>query len=196
MTNVVITGVGGQGTVLASRLLAAASLNKDIFTRTAETLGMAQRGGSVVSHLRLDAKKLTSLVPEGKADLLIAFEPGEAVRAINFLRAGGTAVINSRILAPTGAMGSKNGYPEAKINEFLQANIENLIIFDATEIALECGSAKSVNVVLLGAVIATGILPFNLEDMEQAIRENIKPKLVEMNILALHAGHERASFAR
>src|SRR5690554_4392083 len=103
MINIIFAGVGGQGTVLASKLVAECAMNKGLNAHTAETIGMAQRGGSVVSHVRIGDDVYSPLIPYGQTDLLIGFEPCEAVRNLHYLKRDGTVVVSNRIVTPTTA---------------------------------------------------------------------------------------------
>ena len=183
--NIILCGVGGQGTILASRLIAAAAMNRDIPIRTAETIGMAQRGGSVFSHLRLGSGVHSPLIAKGEADLIIGFEPGEAVRLLPFLKKEGTVVVSSRPVMPVSAMiGSSSYDPESMIG-YLREYVKNLIIVDADRAARELGSYKTLNVVLLGAALKSGELMLTREDLEQAVKEKVPGKFLELNRKAL-----------
>ena len=129
--NIILCGVGGQGTILASRLIATAAMDRDIPIKTAETIGMAQRGGSVFSHLRLGEGTNSPLIGRGEVDLIIGFEPGETVRQLPFLKKGGTVVVSSRPVMPVSAMIGQSSYDAPQMIEYLKANVENLVIVDA-----------------------------------------------------------------
>jgi indolepyruvate ferredoxin oxidoreductase beta subunit len=116
--NIILCGVGGQGTILASRLIASAAMKKNLPIKTAETIGMAQRGGSVFSHLRI-GEAGTPLIAKGQADLIIAFEPGEAVRQLPFLRKGGAVVVSSSPVMPVSAMLGQSAYDVNALIEYL-----------------------------------------------------------------------------
>ena len=186
--NIVLCGVGGQGTILASRLIAAAAMKKGIPVKTAETIGMAQRGGSVFSHLRIGEGAGSPMVGKGKADLIIAFEPAEAVRQLPFLKKGGSVVVSKRPVMPVSAMIGASRYDVNKILDYLRANVANLTEIDGDKAAEELGSSKVLNVLLLGAAAQMGALPFGKDELLQAIRTLVKPRLVEMNEKALELG--------
>ena len=201
MINVIIAGVGGQGTVLASKLIAYAAMERGDFVRTAETIGMAQRGGSVLGHVRIlnanevnDGTSLLSpLVPKGAADLLIGFEPGEAVRAIDFLRPGGVAVVAKQIVAPVTATLAKTSYDGQAELDYLHSLVESkrigkLIVVDGQEICLTCGSPRVLNVALLGAAAASGALGFSADLFDRAIEAQVKERFVTLNKQALRLG--------
>jgi indolepyruvate ferredoxin oxidoreductase beta subunit len=172
--NIILCGVGGQGTILASRLIATAAMDKDIPIKTAETIGMAQRGGSVFSHLRLGKGTNSPLIGRGEVDLIIGFEPGETVRQLPFLKKGGTVVVSSRPVMPVSAMIGQSSYDAPQMIEYLKANVENLVIVDADKAAEDLGSAKTLNVVLLGAALRSGELGLSEEDLIGAIRERFR----------------------
>ena len=182
--SIILCGVGGQGTILASRLIASAAMKKNLPIKTAETIGMAQRGGSVFSHLRIGEAD-TPLIAKGQADLIIAFEPGEAVRQLPFLRKGGAVVVSSRPVMPVSAMIGKSTYDANAMLTYLKENVEHLTIVDADQAAKDLGSAKTLNVVLLGAAIRSGELGLNEEEIIQAMKERIPEKLWNMNLQSL-----------
>lgn len=188
MNNCLLCGVGGQGTVLASRLIAHCAMKQGKFARTAETIGMAQRGGSVVSHVRIGDHIESALIPEGGAELLIAFEPCEAVRALPYLRAGSTVIVATRAIQPiTGALSGKRFDAEEMI-AYLRAHADRVICVDGDAIAREVGSAKVLNVALLGAASASGTLSISLQEIEEALAEKLPPKVLAMNQTALALG--------
>lgn len=188
MNNCLLCGVGGQGTVLASRLIAHCAMKQGHFARTAETIGMAQRGGSVVSHVRIGDNIQSALIPQGSAELLIAFEPCEAVRALPYLSAGSTVIVATRAIQPiTGALSGKRFDAEEMI-AYLRAHADRVICVDGDAIAREVGSAKVLNVALLGAASASGTLSISLQEIEEALAEKLPPKVLAMNQTALALG--------
>lgn len=195
-TNIIIAGVGGQGTVLASKLVARAAMDAGLQVRTSETIGMAQRGGSVVSHLRLsDAPIASPLMAPGTADVLIGFEPGEAVRSLVYLRPGGTVVTNAHPVAPVAAVSSAPYSGQAMLAR-LDGCGARLAVVDGDAICAEVGSTKVLNVALLGAAAAVGALGFTLDQLESAIRESVRERFIALNIQALHAGARAQSAQR
>ena len=183
--NIILCGVGGQGTILASRLIASAAMAADIPIRTAETIGMAQRGGSVMSHLRLGEGACAPLVAQGEADLIIGFEPGETVRMMPYLKKGGAVVVSKRPVMPVSAMIGQSSYDAEAMLQYLRDNVEHLTIVDADKAAAELGSARTLNVVLLGAALRSGELGLTEEDLEGAVRERVPAKFLELNRKAL-----------
>jgi len=183
--NIILCGVGGQGTILASRLIASAAMTKDLEIKTAETIGMAQRGGSVFSHLRIGEDVQTPLIAKGEADLIIGFEPGETVRLLPFLRKGGAVVVSSSPVMPVSAMIGKTFYDPEQMLDYLRKKVKRLMIVDAIRASQELGSAKILNVVLLGAAVSCGELGLDAQDMEAAMKQRIPEKYLELNKKAL-----------
>ncbi len=193
--NCLICGVGGQGVILASPLIAAAALEIGEKVLTAETIGMAQRGGSVVSHVRVGAQAHSPLIPQGKADLIIALEPAEAVRAMNYLKPGGTVVVSCKAVKPATPAPVNLAYTGEEMLEYLRATVKNLYIVDTPTICTAAGSDRAANIALLGAAAASGALGFSLEQIEAAIRAQTRAKYFESNKIALRLGAEAAASA-
>ena len=187
MYNVLLAGVGGQGTVLASRLIAAAALARGETAHTAETIGMAQRGGSVVSHVRIGEGAHSPLIPHGTADVLIGFEPAEAVRALPYLKAGGTAVVCTTAVKPVTDALNDSGYEAAAMLDFLKKQKLRLVTVDGDAIVAACGTAKALNIALLGAAAAAGVLGVSAEELQGAV-EGLNPRFREANLKALALG--------
>ena len=178
--NIILCGVGGQGTILASRLIAAAAMAGGLPVRTAETIGMAQRGGSVFSHIRIGGGA-SPLIGKGEADLIIGFEPGEAVRQLPFLKKGGTVVTSTKPVIPVGAMLGQSSYEPDAMLAYLKGNVEHLVLINAEHAASDLGSSKVLNVVLLGAALKSGSLGLTEKDMQQAMNEKVPTKFLELN---------------
>ena len=190
MKSCLICGVGGQGTVLASRIIASAAMEKGLFARTAETIGMAQRGGSVVSHVRVGEKVPSPLIPQGKADLILGFEPGEALRNLGYLKKGSTVILCAEEVQPVTAALAATEYSGKTIIEYLKTKVDRLIVLDTERIIKECGSPKVINVALMGAMAATGIMDITAEEISAALKKKVKPQFFEMNEKALQLGAE------
>ena len=174
-SNILIVGVGGQGTLLASVLLGNLGLMNGYDVKLSEVHGMAQRGGSVVTHVKLSEETVDSpLIEKGDADVIIAFEELEAYRWLPYLKKGGTIYVNTQQILPMPVM------------ETLQNDAGAVKAIDALSIAEECGSVKAVNVVLLGA--ASKDLPFDEDAWIKVIEEKVKPKFVELNKKAFEMG--------
>jgi indolepyruvate ferredoxin oxidoreductase beta subunit len=189
--NIIICGVGGQGVVLLSELLGNASVRGGLEVKGSEVLGMAQRGGSVFSNLRLGHDAYAPLTPEGKCDVLIAVEPSEALRNMHYLTKNSVVVLNSREVKPFTVYLGKSGYPAhneivSKLNEVA----EIVITLDATTLAQEAGGTQSANVVMLGALYGTGLMPISDKSVKEVILERFKGKVGEINIKAFDLGRE------
>lgn len=194
MKNVVLTGIGGQGTVLAAKVLAQAAENRGWHVRTAETIGMAQRGGSVVSHVRMgnEGEHVSApLVSTGQADILIAFEPGEAARMLSILKPDGVLVTASRAVQPVTASLSKTVYAAEPILDELRKRAGKTIVVDELPLLQEVGNAKALNIILLTVAMSTGVLELSVDEFKQAVAGCVKPKFVDMNLAAIDLVNER-----
>lgn len=188
--DILISGVGGQGTVLASRLIAAAAIKQGSFARTSETIGMSQRGGCVVSHVRINSEKSSSIIPFDNANMIIAFELAEAARSIPRLKMDGCCIINTQIIKPVSASLGTSQYDIEEIKKYIKDNAKEVYFVDGYKLAQEAGTVKAVNVVLLGAATAVGRMPFSREIMLEAIIENVPQKFRELNEKAFEMGYE------
>ncbi len=187
MINCLITGVGGQGTVLASKLIAKAAIKEGYEVRTTETIGMAQRGGSVVSHVRMGKEIFSPLISKGEADIIIGFEPAEAVRLLPLLKQGGVMVVNRDAVKPTV---NPDAYRSEEMIDFLKEKVENLEIVDGNALCKACGNPRALNIVLIGRSLRLGVLPFTKEDIAEVIKTSVKEKFVEVNLKALELGYK------
>ena len=184
--NILIVGVGGQGTLLASVLLGNLALMNGYDVKLSEVHGMAQRGGSVVTHVKISEETVNSpLIEEGDADIIIAFEELEAYRWLPYLKKGGTMYVNTQQILPMPVILGQVEYPDG-IMARLEEKTGAVKAFDALRIAEECGSVKAVNVVLLGA--ASKDMPFDEEAWIKVIEENVKSKFIELNKKAFEMG--------
>lgn len=185
MLNIMITGVGGQGTVLAAKLLAQAAETRNWRVRTAETIGMAQRGGSVVSHVRLanqDEPRIDApLIAHGEADLIIAFEPAEAVRCLGYLRPGGALVSATSSVQPVTAALSRDAYSSKPFLEYLRQTVPNCLLVDDTALIKQIGSPKALNVALLASAVAISDLGFTVEELRAAMHASVRSQFVALN---------------
>lgn len=184
--NYIITGVGGQGTVLASKLIADTLMKRGEKVRSAETIGMAQRGGSVVSHIRTGSV-LSPLVPKGSADVLIGFEPAEAARCLPYLKKNGVAIISVSPVKPV-TSSLEDNYHLSEILDFLKNAPQKTLMVEGNELCAEVGSSKVLNVCLLGVAANSGCLGITLEEMQSTLKRRIPPKLLEINNKALQTG--------
>ena len=192
MLNVMLTGVGGQGTVLAAKVLAQAAQEKGWHVRTAETIGMAQRGGSVVSHVRMgnNGEEVHSpLIAEEAADMIIAFEPAEAARVLPFLACDGVLVTAETAIQPVTAALAAAPYSGSEVIEQLRsafgAASDRLVVVPDEQVLDQLGNRKALNTVLLARAVATGHLPLSLDDLRCAVRTCVKPQFVDMNLKAI-----------
>lgn len=187
-TNILIVGVGGQGTLLASVLLGNLALMKDYDVKLSEVHGMSQRGGSVVTHVKISDETVNSpLIEKGEADVILAFEELEAYRWLPYLKEGGTMYMNTQQITPMPVVIGQAEYPADVMGTINEAAGE-VKAFDALQIATECGSVKAVNVVLLGA--ASNALPFEEAEWIEVIEKFVKPKFVDLNKVAFAKGRE------
>ena len=184
-SNILICGVGGQGIVLTSKLIAATAMEHDIPVMSAETIGMAQKGGSVFSFLRLGDDIYCPMFPEKTADIIIGFEPAEAVRMLPYLKDGGQVVVNTHPIMPVTATLKGSSYTGTEMTEYLQRNVKDLLLVDGTKACEELGSPKVLNMIMLGASVRNGVLPFTVDDIEETMKKTVKPQFVELNSKAL-----------
>lgn len=187
--SIMIVGVGGQGTLLASRLLGAALLSENYDVKVSEVHGMSQRGGSVVTYVKYGEEVFSPIVREGQADFILAFEQLEAARWLPFLKKGGTMIVNSQKIDPMPVVIGNAQYPDGVLDA-IRATGADLVEADALTLAVEAGSPKAVNVVLFGVMAARMDLPY--EVWEKAIRETVPEKFLEMNLKAFKLGFESA----
>jgi indolepyruvate ferredoxin oxidoreductase beta subunit len=183
--NILISGVGGQGVVLASYVLSRVALAEGYDVKQSEVHGMAQRGGCVTSHLRFGDKVHSSLITPGTADVLLSFEQVEALRYVHWLKAGGLLVYNATRVNPSTVSTGAVEYPERIAERIAEAWL-NVRKVDASALAAQAGTVKAANVVMLGAM--TSALPFTPEMLESVIRRSVPPKTVEVNLKAFHLG--------
>ena len=183
--DIILCGVGGQGTVLASRLISAAAMARELPVMSAETIGMAQRGGSVFSHLRIGGEADCPMIALGEADLILGFEPGETVRMLPYLKPDGQVVVSDRAVMPVTAALSGADYSAEVMLDYLKEKVRNLVIVPTERAMDEVGSAKVLNLILLGAAVKSGALGFSEEEMRQAVLTRIPQKFHELNLRAL-----------
>ncbi len=188
VTRLIIVAVGGQGNLLSSRVLGEAALLAGIPVRMSEIHGMAQRGGVVESAIVFgDAE--SSIISDGCADVLVGFEPSETLRAVNKCSKDTVVITNMTPLPPFTVAIGRGVYPDLdQLQTLVKQKTARLIAFDAAALAKEAGNVLSVNMVLLGALIQTGILPLTAEQIKEAIRTKTKKAFVETNIKAVDLG--------
>ncbi len=187
---ILFTGVGGQGNLLASRLLGEAAMAKGIPVRVSEVHGMAQRGGVVESSVMLGGIE-GPIVSRGEADVLVSFEPLETLRALDRCNRKSVIVTNTSPIVPFTVDLGQGEYPDVeKWLGFIRDNFEQVYALNADELAREAGTAKALNIVMLGCLVGTGVLPLAARDLEDQIREKVKPKFVEANLKGFKMGME------
>ena len=184
--NIMIVGVGGQGSLLASKLLGKVVMASGYDVKVSEVHGMSQRGGSVVTYVKYSDEKVYSpVINEGEADLIISFEMLEAARWLAYLKKGGSIIVNAQEIAPMPVITGAMKYPE-NIAEKMGKLVDNLTVVDALSLANEAGNAKAVNVVLMG--VASKILGFSDEDWQKALEASVPEKFLEVNKKAFELG--------
>jgi indolepyruvate ferredoxin oxidoreductase, beta subunit len=194
--DILIAGVGGQGVVLASRMLALAALKAGLHVSTAETIGMAQREGSVSSHIRIGDETSGSLIPIGQADLLLGFEPAETVRNLPYLRKGGRILVNTHAIPPASRPPGSPEYDPAALISFLNARCPDILCFDFTKLAEEAGTYRAANIAMLGAALGVGGLPFQEDTLQAVMNTEIPEKHRAVNMAAFESAVKWVSGVR
>jgi indolepyruvate ferredoxin oxidoreductase beta subunit len=185
--DILICGVGGQGTVLASGIIAASALAEGHIVHSAETIGMAQRGGPVTSHVRIGAEAYSPLIPFGKADLILGFEPSEVVRNLRYLSKDGLAIVNTAAVKPVTASLSGSGYDGTEMTEYLSKHTR-CILTDGDKECEKLGSAKFLNILLLGIAAGSGVLGLQKDTLVSVIEKRVPAKFLEANMQAFLNG--------
>lgn len=183
--NIMIVGVGGQGTLLASRILGGAAIKKGYDVKVSEVHGMSQRGGSVVTYVKFGDKVYSPVIDKGEADLVLAFELLEAYRALPFVKKGGKLLVNRQRMNPMPVITGAMSYPE-NIEEKLKAKAE-ITVVDALPLAEEAGTIKAVNVVLIGLLAKS--MDIEKEVWIEVIKECVPKKFLDMNLKAFELGY-------
>lgn len=184
--NILICGVGGQGVLLAGDIIAETAIASGFDAKKSEVHGMAQRGGSVVSHVRYGEKVNSPLIREGEADVILSFEEMETARYLQFLKSDGWLVINKQQVMPMSVATGQAEYP-ADIIEQIKQQVKNVVAVPGMDLAGNAGSAKAVNTVLLGALAKK--LDLSAEKWTEVITKKVPPKTVEMNRKAFELGY-------
>lgn len=188
-TRVVIAGVGGQGTLLATRLIAETAIKQGLNVRIGETYGMAQRGGSVMGHIQIGEAYSPQIRP-GEADALLGFELAEATRrGVTYLKQGGLAIVNSKRILPVEVISGMRRYPEeGKLLKLLRQVSGKVAVFDATVLAEKAGDSIATNIVMLGALTASGVLPYGEDVVVETIKAGLRPQFIALNMRAFELG--------
>ncbi len=183
------TGVGGQGTLLATRMVGEAALAEGLPVTMSEIHGMAQRGGVVESSVVI-GKVFSPTIPDGEADILMAFEPLEALRAIPKCHAASLIIASTAPIVPFTVAVGQSTYPEvAELEQTIKEKVSNLLWLDAVELARKAGSERASNTVLVGVLAGTGRLPIARSSWEEALQKTLPSRLVEINRQAFEAGY-------
>ncbi len=193
VTNILIVGVGGQGTLLTSRIIAQVAVQLGYDVKVSEIHGMAQRGGSVVSQVRFGPRVYSPIIARGEADIILAFEKLEAARWLDYLKPDGLVIINEERVDPLPVMTGKVKYPE-DITEKIKQKVKDTIVANASEIALACGNIRAANVVLVGILAAAMDLP--RDEFRSAIETMVPARFLDVNLQAFQQGLELGSALR
>ncbi len=185
VTSYLLCGVGGQGTVLASKLLAYCGMKAGMHVRTSETIGMAQRGGCVVSHVRIGTEIHSPLISPGQADMIIAFEPAEAARALPYLKPNGAVVVNRKAVKPVTSSLSGQSYDGEEMLSYLSQQIKQFYPVDGDAICSRCGSQKVLNIALLAAAAKTNRFLITPDELRAAVTERMPERFHAMNLQAI-----------
>lgn len=188
--SVLLVGVGGQGTILASKVLSEGLMQSGFDVKMSEIHGMSQRGGSVTTHVRYGSKVYSPIISIGAADVLVAFEKVEALRYLPHLKPNGSIVVNDFEIHPLSVLTGGATYPGGVIDE-LKTSLSNVITLNAAEEALKLGNQKAQNIVLLGALVKT--MHLAEIDWHKVIEGIVPPKMRDLNIAAFDAGMDKAS---
>ena len=183
--NIMIVGVGGQGTLLASRILGNTAIEKGYDVKVSEVHGMSQRGGSVVTYVKYGEKVNSPIIDKGEADIILAFERLEAIRALPYLKKGGTIVVNDREILPMPVITGATTYPNGIIDELKK--VANVVSLDALSLSVEAGSPKAVNVVLIGVLAKS--LEIDKETIVNVIKKTVPEKFLQLNLKAFELGY-------
>ena len=184
-TNIMIVGVGGQGTLLASRILGNAVIRMGHDVKVSEVHGMSQRGGSVVTYVKYGEKVHSPIIGDGEADIILSFELLEAYRALPALKASGRLIVNDQRINPMPVITGAAEYP-ADILDKLSAKVKTTAV-DALTLAAQAGNIKAVNVVLIGLMAKSTDIPYEI--WMETIRETVPPKFLEVNLKAFELGY-------
>jgi indolepyruvate ferredoxin oxidoreductase, beta subunit len=192
--DLLMVGVGGQGIVMASDILGEVAMAAGYDVKKTDTLGMAQRGGSVVSHVRIADKVWSPLIQEGEVDILVAFEKLESARWSYFLNRDGAAIVNNQTTPPLSVSLGMSRYPEDKeIEQILKRSAARFYLVNGTSQALELGDIRTLNMLMLGCV--SSLLPIDVQIWKDCISERLSTNILEMNMVAFDKGREEMSRA-
>lgn len=188
--NIVFSGIGGQGIVVASDILCEAALFDGLDVAKAEVHGMAQRGGSIVAHVKIGENVLSPLIETGKADIILGFEMLEAARVLPMMKKNGTVIVNTKYIPPSTSIGSLSDFNSDKILGIIKERAHKVFEVDGIGIAKKLGNTLVVNTILLGALSGISENPVSKQSIEQAIAGRLKEKYVSLNLKAFKIGSE------
>jgi indolepyruvate ferredoxin oxidoreductase beta subunit len=189
--NILLGGVGGQGVILMSELLGRSAIADGLKVRGSEILGMAVRGGSVTSIIRIGEDVYGPLIPQGKCDVLIGMEPSEGLRNASYLSRSGSVILNTTPIIPFTVSLGQSSYPSLdQILEKLNSVAGKVITLNAAELAKEAGSLLSANIVMLGALFGTGLLPIKVSTIKESVQARFPAKVAPVNIKAFDLGYQ------
>ncbi len=183
--NIMIVGVGGQGTLLASRLLGNAIIKNGYDVKVSEVHGMSQRGGSVVTYVRYGSAVYSPVIDLGEADIIVSFELLEAARWLPYLKQGGKLITGTQQIDPMPVITGAATYPTDLVSKIIDKGVD-IVAVDALTLALEAGNAKATNVVLMG--VLSNYMDFSADDWEQCVIDSVPPKFLELNKKAFSLG--------
>lgn len=187
--NILLVGVGGQGTILASKIISYVALAQGMDVKMSEIHGMAQRGGSVVTQVRMAEKVYSPIIEAGEADIIVGFEQLEAYRWVHYLKPGGTLIVNDQKISPLPVLIGAARYPSTILDD-LKAKVPQVLVIPALQLALEAGNPKAANTVLVGTL--AGKLDFPAEIWQAALEDRVPAKFLEINKSAFEAGKKIA----
>ncbi|MCD6445909.1 indolepyruvate ferredoxin oxidoreductase subunit beta [Candidatus Bathyarchaeota archaeon] len=188
--NIVLAGVGGQGILFASRILGTASIKEGLNVRVSEIHGMAQRGGAVISNVRIGENVFAPTVLDGRADILLGFEPLETIRNLKFTSEKTFILMNDEAVPPPELARTQREYPSLdEIIKKIRRFTEKIVIIKAADLALKAGNILTRNVVMIGALAATELLPVKTESLREAVMELVPEKYLDMNLKAFDLGY-------
>ena len=188
--NIVFSGIGGQGIVVASDILCEAALFDGLDVAKAEVHGMAQRGGSIVAHVKIGENVLSPLIETGKADIILGFEMLEAARVLPMMKKNGTVIVNTKYIPPSTSIGSLSDFNSDKILRIIKERAHKVFEVDGIGIAKKLGNTLVVNTILLGALSGIPENPVTKQSIEQSIAGRLKEKYVSLNLKAFKIGSE------
>jgi len=191
--NIVLAGVGGQGTLLAAEILGAAAVKDNLNVRVSEIHGMAQRGGAVISEVRIGDKVRAPTVIDGQADVLLGFEPLKTLRNLKYASEKTLVIMSDERIPPTELAAKKKAYPDIReITDKIRKFTQNITIIEATRLAKKAGSSLTQNTVMIGALAAKSNFPIKRESTLEALKELVPERHIDVNVKAFELGYNQA----